>query len=57
MKVSFSKNLHDDEGDVYVEGIFLHIGEHVILKVSDETELDELIEYLQRIKLEICPRK
>lgn len=54
MEISFSKNLHDKDGDVYSEGIFLFIGEHIILKVSDISELEDLIEHLQKIKKEIC---
>jgi hypothetical protein len=56
MEITFSSNLYDDDGDVYSEGIFLHFGECFILKVSDISELENLIEQLQQVKEELCEK-
>lgn len=51
--ISFSVNMHDRDGDVYLEGIFLHIGEDVILKLNNKKELELMIASLKVIKGEI----
>ena len=49
MRIYFSVDLHDIEGDVYERCILLHIGSEspLIIKVKDSDELRSLIEGLQ----------
>ena len=53
MKVTFSINLYDYEGDIYQEGIYLHYDNGFIIRLKSLEELDEMIENLQSISKEI----
>lgn len=52
-KLSFSVNLHDQDGDVYDDCILLHIDEGVILKFGNLAEYDQFIEDMQGMRAEI----
>lgn len=39
MKVSFSVDLHDKDGDVWEKGVYLHIEPNMILEFNDSNEL------------------
>lgn len=45
MKVTFSINLHDSDGDVYENGIFLHFGDRAIVRFEDYEELENFIQH------------
>ncbi|MHB8871667.1 MAG: hypothetical protein ACYC5G_04400 [Candidatus Doudnabacteria bacterium] len=53
MKVSFSFNQYDDEGDSFDDCLLLHIDKTIILRLKDVSELDSLINSLNLIKEEI----
>jgi hypothetical protein len=53
MKIAFSINLFDDEGDKFVEGIYLHIDDNMMLKLKNISDIDSMINQLQNIKNEI----
>lgn len=53
MKVTFSVNQYDHEGDVYEEGVYLHFDGGFIITLSSVDELDKMIENLQDIRNEI----
>jgi hypothetical protein len=53
IKVEFSVNLHDRDGDVIDSCILLHINDTIILKLNNLNELDGLINGLQNVKKEI----
>jgi hypothetical protein len=40
MEYSFSKNLHDSDGDIYEECLLVFIGDNTIVKFSDADELE-----------------
>ena len=52
-KLSFSINMHDDEGDIFEEGILLHLGNGVILHFNNLKEYDHFIDSMQGMKDEI----
>ncbi|WP_182006310.1 hypothetical protein [Priestia aryabhattai] len=54
LDITFSVNLHDDEGDVYSECILLHIGEQMILKVDNLKQYEDLIDQLKSMRSEIA---
>ena len=41
MLTSFSINLHDNEGDIYDDGIFLHISDSTIIRFKTIDELEQ----------------
>ncbi len=53
MKITFSINRYDKDGDICDSGIFLHIDNTTILKIENMQELDRMIENLQQISTEI----
>jgi len=53
MKLAFSLNLYDYEGDIFEEGIYLHIDDNVMLKLKDISDIDSIINQLQNIKNEM----
>lgn len=53
MKVTFTRFLHDRDGDIYDEGIWLYFNSTTGIRINDELELLNLIENLQNIKKEI----
>jgi hypothetical protein len=53
MEVSFTLNLHDDEGDVYDNCLLLHFDKKTILKLDNIEELEDIIAVLQDIKTEL----
>jgi len=53
MKVHFSVNLYDKDGDKYEDGIYLHLENGTILRMKDMNELDQFIKNLETIKDEI----
>ena len=52
MKVTFSVDLHDSEGDVYDECLLLHVGENTIIKLK-KTGLNDFINSLRIIQKEL----
>jgi hypothetical protein len=54
MKIYFSRNLHDDDGDVTVKGLFLHFDEMTIIRLENEKELEQVVANLQRIQQELA---
>lgn len=58
MRASFQINMHDSDGDVHTEGLFLHLhnDDHspkCILQLRDIQELDKFIERLNNLSAEI----
>jgi hypothetical protein len=53
MKLTFSVNRFDNEGDVIDNCILLHINETTILKLVNMEELNNVIKQLENIKNEI----
>jgi len=53
MDVTFSVNLYDEDGDIYQEGIFLHINENTILKLKSSDEMERFINRLENCLKEI----
>lgn len=53
MKISFSFNLYDDEGNIYDKCLMLHIDGNLILKLKDTKDLRNMIEQLEHIEKEI----
>jgi len=53
MNITFNVNLYDDEGDKYLDGIYLHMGENCILRVQDLKDRSSMIDNLNSIKEEI----
>lgn len=53
MKISFSFDLRDSDGDVYEECLLLHCNDDVILKLKDIHELRGMIGQLNKIEKEI----
>ncbi len=51
--VTFSVNMHDDEGDVWMNGIFLHFGDTTILVAKTMSEFSEFCDRLISMKPEI----
>ena len=52
-KPGYTINSHDDDGDSYMDGIFLFFGE-TIIKVADSKEgFDKFIEHLQVVRSQI----
>lgn len=41
MKYGFSINLYDKDGDIYDDGILVHVGDNTILKFKDTVELED----------------
>jgi hypothetical protein len=59
MKIAFSINLYDDEGDKFEEGIYLHIDDNMMLKLKNISDIDSMINQLQNIKniMQVNPSK
>ena len=54
MRLSFTLNQYDDEGDMWDECILLHIeGDTTIIRLKNIKDLEEMIEKLNSIKKEI----
>ena len=53
MKVRFSKNQYNINGDLFDECVLIHIDDKFIIRLNDKHELSFLIETLQKIKKEI----
>lgn len=53
MKVAFSFNLCDEDGDIYEEYLMLHVDDNIILKLKNMDDLDSLINQLNNIRNEI----
>ena len=53
MKVTFSINLNDSDGDSFDDCILIHLDDRTIIKLDDIEELGELINSLERVKNEI----
>ena len=43
MDVSFSIDLHDENGGMFEKGIYLHIALNTIIKIQDIKELNQFI--------------
>ena len=52
MKVTFSVDLHDRDGDVYEECLLLHVGEGTIIKLK-KNGLNDFINSLKIIQKEL----
>jgi len=53
MKIGFTVDLHDSDGDVTSECIVLHLSDVTMLKIKDIKELDQIIKNLKDIKKEL----
>lgn len=54
VKVYFSIDLCDNDGDSFSDGIFLHFGDAVAVKIADcADDLDDFFDNITRIKNEI----
>ena len=53
MKVSFSINQYDEDGDAFDQCLLLHFGETSIIRLASVQELKEVIENLNKIVKEI----
>ena len=51
--LTFSVNLHDNDGDVYEEGILIHLGNGTILQFSDFNNYERFIKDLDGMRTEI----
>jgi hypothetical protein len=54
MKVAFSIDLFDDDGDVFEYGIYLHFDNKVIIRLESFSELQGIAGDLNRIVKEIA---
>ncbi len=52
MRVTFSVDLHDRDGDVYEECLLLHVGESTIIKLK-KNGLNDFINSLKIIQKEL----
>lgn len=52
-KLSFSVNLHDDEGDCFEKCINLHLGNGIILQFNDIDAFDNFSEKMQSMRKEL----
>lgn len=53
MKATFSINIHNSAGKAYQQGLFIHLGDNVIIRFKDIKDLQELIKDLKKIKQEV----
>ena len=53
MKIGFSIDMHDKDGDKFDDCLLLHLNNTFLLRLSDVKELDEVIKKLQNIRTEI----
>lgn len=53
MKISFSINQHDSEGDCFEQGIYLHFNDMFQLRVNNLYELCRIQKQLKEITREI----
>lgn len=53
MKVKFSIDLHDNEGDRYEKGIYLHVSDSTILRFANLIELRDFQTDLAAVMKEI----
>ena len=53
MKVAWSINLYDNEGDKYQDGIILFVGDYTMLRFDDISQLEEFQKSIQRCIPEI----
>jgi hypothetical protein len=53
MKIEFSVDLHDKDGDVYDNCIVLHLGDMTMVKIKDIKELEQIIIDLGDIRTEL----
>lgn len=51
--VSFSVNMHDEDGDVYDNCILIHVSENLIIRFSNGKDLDDFISELNQCRSEI----
>ena len=51
--LTFSVNLHDEDGDVYEECIMIHLGNGVILQFENMDSYERFIDNLNGMKSEI----
>lgn len=52
-ELSFSVNLHDEDGDIYEEGILVHLGNGVILTFKNMDEYNNFIDSMESMRGEI----
>jgi hypothetical protein len=53
MKISFSINQYDSDGDIFDEGVYLYLGDTVIIKVKNVAEVEEMSKQLETVASEI----
>jgi hypothetical protein len=53
MKIGFSVDLHDKDGDVYDNCIVLHLGDMTMIRINDVKELEQMIIDLGDIRTEL----
>lgn len=53
MKIGFSIDMHDKDGDKFDDCLLLHFNDTFLLRLADVKELDEVIKKLQEIKTEV----
>lgn len=52
-KMWFSVDLHDSDGDVFEEGIYVHLPTGIIMKFDNLDAYDKFIESMQGMRAEI----
>lgn len=52
-KMWFSVDLHDNDGDVVEEGIYMHLPNGIIMKFDDLDEYDAFIKNMKGMRAEI----
>jgi hypothetical protein len=50
---TFSINIHDRDGDIMDEGVFLYFGDAMIKVADDKEEFAKFVDYLKKIDDEI----
>jgi len=53
MKIGFSVDLHDKEGDVYDNYIVLHLADMTMIRIENVKELEQMIIDLSDIRTEL----
>ena len=53
MKIGFSVDLHDKDGDVFDNCIILHLGDMTMIRINNVDELEQIIIDLGDIRTEL----
>ena len=54
MKIGFSVNLHDSDGDVFDKCIVLYLGDMTMIRIENIKELEQMIIDLGDIRTELA---